>query len=98
MISVLKKDVPVVHPVMKKPKPAIKEINWERKIKVWERIYQKGHVSLNENVNNCAVCVIDDLYQSGTTMWSYAGFLKSQGAEAVYGLTCVKTLSDRSNV
>jgi len=96
--GLLRKTAPIIHPVMKRSKPTIKQINLERKIKAWKYIYCKGYVKLKEDVRDCTVCVIDDLYQSGTTMWSYARFLKSQGAAVVYGLACVKTLSDRSNV
>lgn len=41
------------------------------------------------------VLIIDDLYQSGLTMWSLAKTLKECGAKEVYGLACVKAWSDK---
>lgn len=41
--------------------------------------------------------MVDDLYQSGTTMWEYAKFLKTLGARFVFGIVCVKSLRDSDN-
>lgn len=41
--------------------------------------------------------MVDDLYQSGATMWEYAKFLKSLGAICVFGIVCVKSLRDSDN-
>ena len=38
-----------------------------------------------------------ELYQSGTTLWSYAKNLKLAGATTVIGLVCVKTSRDTDN-
>lgn len=78
-------------------KPQMKELSVEEKIEVWESIYQRGDVELSNDIQGKNVLVIDDLYQSGTTMWQYARFLKSQGAEKVFGLVCVKSLKDSDN-
>ena len=43
------------------------------------------------------VIIIDDLYQSGVSMWSYAKFLKSLGAKRVMGISAVKSLRDSDN-
>ena len=42
--------------------------------------------------------LVDDLYQSGTTMWTLARFLKDNGAKSVYGLACVKSWRDSNNI
>jgi predicted amidophosphoribosyltransferase len=54
--------------------------------------------TLHEPVKGKTIVLIDDLYQSGVTLWSLARFLKQNGARAVYGLTCVKSWSDSDNV
>ena len=43
------------------------------------------------------VLIVDDLYQSGTSMWSYAKYLKSLGATEVLGLVAVKSQRDSDN-
>src|SRR5258708_4394663 len=57
----------------------------EKKIPIWQDLYNQGCVVLTEDVKGKLVVVIDDLYQSGATMWAYAEFLKSQGAVHVFG-------------
>jgi predicted amidophosphoribosyltransferase len=54
--------------------------------------------TLGEPVQGKSVLVIDDLYQSGTSVWSLAKYLKSQGAREVYALATVKSWSDTDNV
>lgn len=54
--------------------------------------------TLHEPVQGKTIVLIDDLYQSGVTLWSLARFLKQNGARAVYGLACVKSWSDSDNV
>ncbi|MDR1492454.1 MAG: hypothetical protein LBT05_07020 [Planctomycetaceae bacterium] len=52
----------------------------------------------DEDITGKTVCIIDDLYQSGVSMWSYAKFLKERGAKYVFGISCVKTLKDTDNI
>lgn len=40
---------------------------------------------------------IDDLYQSGATIWNYAKYLKGLGAKKVMGVVGVKSLRDSDN-
>jgi predicted amidophosphoribosyltransferase len=54
--------------------------------------------TLKQSVKGKTVLLIDDLYQSGVTLWSLAKFLKQNGAREVYGLACVKSWSDTDNV
>lgn len=78
-------------------KPQMKELSIVEKIEVWNEIYQKGYVGISNSIQGKNVLIIDDLYQSGTTMWQYARFLKSQGAINVFGMVCVKSLKDSDN-
>jgi len=87
----------IIEPTLVIDKPEFKELTCEKKIETWQSIYDCRGVRLSNPVTNRSVIVIDDLYQSGTTLWSYARFLKSLGATAVYGLVCVKTLRDTDN-
>ena len=43
------------------------------------------------------VLIVDDLYQSGASMWTYAKYLKSMGANKVIGLVAVKSQRDSDN-
>lgn len=63
----------------------------------WEKIYNSGNVLLNGDIIGKNIVIVDDLYQSGVTMWQYARYLKSQGANQVWGLVCVKSLRDSDN-
>lgn len=53
--------------------------------------------TVDRSVENRVVLVVDDLYQSGMTMWTIAKMLKARGARAVYGAACVKTFRDTDN-
>jgi Phosphoribosyl transferase domain len=57
-----------------------------------------GAFTLDESVRRKTVLIVDDLYQSGATLWSIARFLKDHGAREVYGLACVKSWRDTDNV
>lgn len=87
----------IIHPTLVIDKPKFKDLTCEKKIETWQNIYDRNGVCLSNPVKDRSVIVIDDLYQSGTTLWSYARFLKSQGATAIYGLVCVKTSSSTDN-
>jgi len=95
--QLLRKELPLVRPVLEVNKPIFKELMVGRKITAWEKILSEGRIRLSGSIEGCAVYVLDDLYQSGTTMWSYAKYLKSCGASAVFGLACLKTLRDTDN-
>lgn len=79
-------------------KDALKDLDLERKRMEWERLFEAEAVSISDSVDDATVVVVDDLYQSGTTMWSFARYLKQQGARHVLGLVCVKTLRDTDNL
>jgi predicted amidophosphoribosyltransferase len=95
--GLLSEDDPILYPSLVIDKPEFKDLTWDRKQEVWNRIYSSGAVQLSGSVKGERIIVIDDLYQSGNTMWSYARYLKAQGALVVHGLVCVKTLRDTDN-
>ena len=56
-----------------------------------------GVFHLDESVDDKTVLLIDDLYQSGTSAWALAKFLKKKGAREVCALACVKSWRDTDN-
>jgi predicted amidophosphoribosyltransferase len=78
-------------------KPAAKNLTVDQKIAHWKRIVQAEAIQLSRPVEHGSVIVVDDLYQSGASLWSYARYLKSKQAAAVVGLACVKSLRDSDN-
>lgn len=87
---------PLVHPELNLSKPDFKNLTMGEKIRVWDRLLARG-VRLSSTVAATTVYVIDDLYQSGATIWSYARYLKKAGASRVFGLVCEKSRGDRDN-
>ena len=57
----------------------------------------QGKFQLRDSVNDKTILIIDDLYQSGVSVWSLAKFLKENGAREVYALACVKSWRDTDN-
>jgi predicted amidophosphoribosyltransferase len=83
--------------VLSCPKSGLKGVSVEEKVPIWQELYDNGCVDLSEEVAGRAVIIVDDLYQSGATMWMFAKHLKSLGAKHVFGLPCVKSLRDSDN-
>jgi predicted amidophosphoribosyltransferase len=71
----------------------LKNLSVEDKVKTLMNAF-----TLHEPVEDKSIVLVDDLYQSGVTLWSLARFLRQNGARAVYGLACVKSWSDSDNV
>lgn len=86
-----------IKPILSCDKPQMKQLSIKEKIETWEKIYYNNGVILDNQVREKNVIVVDDLYQSGATMWEYAKFLKSLGARCVFGIVCVKSLRDSDN-
>ena len=79
-------------------KPDIKQQTIENKVNVWNQIYcSNQNLSMSHDVRGRDVLIIDDLYQSGASIWCYASFLKSLGANTVIAVTAVKSLRDGDN-
>ncbi len=88
---------PLIHSNINKTLASSKNLSMHERIQKWENILQRGWIKLSSSVAGKTVYIIDDLYQSGISMWSYAKFLKQQGAQHVIGLACVKSWSDTDN-
>ncbi|RJQ50135.1 MAG: ComF family protein [Nitrospiraceae bacterium] len=58
----------------------------------------RGAIEITGDVEGKSVILIDDLYQSGSTMWTVARLLKKKGARRVLGLACVKSWRDTDNI
>lgn len=79
------------------PKTGLKGVSVDQKIPIWQDLYDEGCVDLSMDVTDKTVVIVDDLYQSGATMWMFAKHLKSLGAKHVFGVPCVKSLRDTDN-
>ena len=73
--------------------PQLKNLSLGKKIEALKDVFV-----LDDDVEGESILLVDDLYQSGTTMWSLARFLKENGAHKVYGLVCVKSWRDTDNI
>lgn len=86
--------------ILKCHKPSFKDKILNEKISIWNEIYSdtsKFEFIEKVDITDKDVIIIDDLYQSGVSMWSYAKFLKSLGAKQVIGISAVKSLRDSDN-
>lgn len=86
--------------ILKCHKPSFKDKTLNEKISIWNEIYSdtsKFEFTEKVDITYKDVIIIDDLYQSGVSMWSYAKFLKSLGAKRVMGISAVKSLRDSDN-
>jgi len=84
---------PVGLRLFKTDHPKLRDLSLPQKLEALKTVFR-----LEESVQGKSVLIIDDLYQSGASVWSLAGFLKSNGAREVYALACVKSWSDTDNV
>lgn len=80
-------------------KPQMKGLPLNEKIRIWREIYaERDRVLMPYGIQNTNVLIIDDLYQSGTSIWCLAETLKLQcRAKTVIGATVVKSLRDGDN-
>ena len=90
--------LPFLESIVTCDKPQFKGLRLDEKLVAWEGIYRGGNVSFDVSLSGSDVILVDDLYQSGTTMWAFARYLKSLGVRSVIGLACVKSLRDTDNV
>jgi predicted amidophosphoribosyltransferase len=88
---------PLVRAVLKASKKSAKNVTVEQKLALWKSIIEEKGVRLSRDVAEHSVIVVDDLYQSGASLWSFAKYLKARGAATVIGLVCVKSLRDTDN-
>jgi len=92
-------EAPFVEATLLSTKPQMKELPIEEKIRIWRGIYSEGSsLIVSYNLQGKDVLVIDDLYQSGASVWCYAEYLKERcGARSVIAISSVKALKDGDN-
>jgi predicted amidophosphoribosyltransferase len=88
---------PLMVPALTADKKSAKNLTVAQKIAQWDKIIKAEGIRLSRSVKDCTVIVVDDLYQSGATLWSMAKYLKSRKAAFVVALACVKSLRDTDN-
>ena len=75
-------------------KQALKSISIDEK---WQELEQSSLVFKRHNLANKPIILIDDKYQSGTTLHYVASKLQQAGFNTIYGLTIIKTMKDDDN-
>jgi predicted amidophosphoribosyltransferase len=88
---------PMVVPTLSTAKPSAKNLRVTEKLAHWEAIVQGDGLQLSRRIRSNSILVLDDLYQSGVSLWSLAKYLKVRQAGTVVGLVCVKSLRDTDN-
>lgn len=80
-------------------KPEMKSVKFDEKLTFWTDTYEKDDsIQLDaSSIRGREVVIVDDLYQSGITMWAYSKWLKGAGAARVFGLVSVKSMRDSDN-
>lgn len=76
-------------------KPSLKELKVNEKLATLEQVGLDINV---EDIEGKNMILIDDLYQSGSTMQFVAMKLKEAGASKVYGISLVKSRRDTDNL
>jgi hypothetical protein len=76
------------------PKGTVKDATLDEKWNEWEK---SGLVFKSPLTNRPSVILIDDKYQSGTSLNFVASRLRAAGAGEIYGLCAVKTWRDTDN-
>ena len=91
---------PFVEATLLRAKPQMKQVAIEEKIRIWRSIYSSpSNLLLSNDLQGKDVLVIDDLYQSGASVWCYAEYLKDCcGAKSVIAISSVKALKDGDNI
>ncbi len=79
-------------------KPQMKETKINDKIIIWRNLYKYNQVLLEQDIRDKLILIVDDLYQSGASMWCYAEYLKQKGAKNIIAVSIVKSLRDSDNL
>lgn len=77
-----------------KKKPALKDLEYVKKLSTLDNF----ELIIKTDIKNKSIILIDDLYQSGTTMQYIAMKFKEAGASYIYGLSFVKARNDKDYV
>jgi hypothetical protein len=81
------------HVSLTKPKPPLKALSLADR---WAALDRAG-ISVGSDVGGRRIILVDDKYQSGTTIHFVAAKLLEAGAKEIYGISCVKTWRDTDN-
>ena len=80
-------------------KPEMKAQSFDNKIRIWRDIFVNNRLEFSSNIWGANILIIDDLYQSGASIWCFAKYLKEcWNARAVIAITLVKALKDGGNI
>lgn len=89
---------PFVKATLQIDKPQMKAQNFDNKIRIWRDIFANNRLVFSSNIGGSNILIIDDLYQSGASIWCFAEYLKACcNAGAVIAITPVKALRDGGN-
>lgn len=92
-------DRPFIQVTLTRDKPQIKEQTIMDKVRIWREIFSDGTMlDFSNDIDGASILIIDDLYQSGASIWCFAEYLKSiWGVDRVIAITPVKALKDGGN-
>lgn len=96
-------DIDMIPLTLANEKPPIKNLPINEKVDTWRRIlsnpyYFSPSEETRLSLRNRNVLIVDDLYQSGASIWCLAEHLKNNmGANIVQGATVVKAMKDSDN-
>ena len=90
---------PFIKATLKSEKPQMKEQTVEDKVRIWRKIFcDEDMLDFSDDILGANILIIDDLYQSGASIWCFAKYLKECcDARTVIAITPVKALKDGGN-
>lgn len=90
---------PFIKATLKSEKPQMKEQTVEDKVRIWRKIFcDEDMLDFSDDTLGANILIIDDLYQSGASIWCFAEYLKECcDARTVIAITPVKALKDGGN-
>ena len=90
---------PFIKATLKSEKPQMKEQTVKDKVRIWRKIFcDEDMLDFSDDILGANILIIDDLYQSGASIWCFAEYLKECcDARTVIAITPVKALTDGGN-
>ena len=90
---------PFIKATLKSEKPQMKEQTVEDKVRIWRKFFcDEDMLDFSDDILGANILIIDDLYQSGASIWCFAEYLKECcDARTVIAITPVKALKDGGN-
>lgn len=92
-------EIPICPITLVKDKPEMKQQPVANKIRIWRSIYQADElIDITEELYGRKVLIVDDMYQSGASIWCLAEYLKQvHQVESVIAISLVKSRRDSDN-